>query len=97
MVVSREYKEGYRRNFTTVDENALTPREHQVLMLVAVGKRNKDIGLALGISICTVKIHLSNIFLKLGVCCRSEAVGRALTQGYLHQGHLRLRCREVPA
>lgn len=75
--------EGYRRAFSLADDLSLTRREREVLLLVAQGKRNKDIGRALGISICTVKIHLSNIFLKLGVTRRSNAVKIAWQQGEL--------------
>src|ERR1017187_2519963 len=47
--------------------SALTPRALQVVDLVERGYKNKDIGVALGISTGTVKIHLKHIFEKTGI------------------------------
>jgi RNA polymerase sigma factor (sigma-70 family) len=51
----------------------LTPRERQILALVAEGKRNREIAQTLGISEATVENHLHRIFQKLGVSNRTEA------------------------
>lgn len=59
----------------------LSPRELDVLRLMVVGKRNREIADALSISEGTVKIHVSNILLKLGVSDRTEAVTTALQRG----------------
>jgi DNA-binding NarL/FixJ family response regulator len=56
----------------------LTPRAAEVLLWVAQGKTNSDIGTILGISESTVKKHLLEIFSKLGVETRSAATLRAL-------------------
>lgn len=56
----------------------LTPRVAEVLLWVAQGKTNADIGTILGISESTVKKHLMDIFVRLGVETRSAAAGRAL-------------------
>lgn len=56
----------------------LTPRVAEVLLWVAQGKTNSDIGTILGISESTVKKHLLEIFGKLGVETRSAATLRAL-------------------
>jgi len=56
----------------------LTPRVAEVLLWVAQGKTNADIGTILGISESTVKKHLLEIFEKLGVETRSAATLRAL-------------------
>lgn len=56
----------------------LTPRVAEVLLWVAQGKTNADIGQILGISESTVKKHLLDIFERLGVETRSAAAGRAL-------------------
>jgi DNA-binding NarL/FixJ family response regulator len=56
----------------------LTPRVAEVLLWVAQGKTNGDIGTILGISESTVKKHLLEIFGKLGVETRSAATLRAL-------------------
>ena len=51
----------------------LTPRETQVLELLVAGKSNKEIGRALELQEITVKLHVRNIFRKLGVRNRVEA------------------------
>jgi DNA-binding NarL/FixJ family response regulator len=51
----------------------LTPREREVLRLVASGRANKEIGAELGISERTVKTHISNIFSKLELTDRTQA------------------------
>jgi NarL family two-component system response regulator LiaR len=55
----------------------LTEREHEVLRLVAQGLSNIDIGERLSISPSTVKYHLANIFSKLRVSSRMEAIALA--------------------
>ena len=60
----------------------LTPRERELVSLVAAGASNKDIATRLAISIKTVKTHLTSVFKKLGLSTRLElavAVGRAAT------------------
>jgi DNA-binding CsgD family transcriptional regulator len=56
----------------------LTPREHQVLELVAVGEANKLIARDLGMTEHTVKFHLASIFRKLDVTNRTEAAATYL-------------------
>ena len=53
-----------------------------MLRLLAEGMSNKAIGGALGVSPRTVNFHLDNIFSKLGVASRTEAVVYALRQGW---------------
>jgi ATP/maltotriose-dependent transcriptional regulator MalT len=62
---------------------SLTPRELDVLRLLAEGAGNRAIGERLGISDHTVKFHLSAIFGKLGVGTRTAAVRRALGLGWI--------------
>jgi ATP/maltotriose-dependent transcriptional regulator MalT len=57
----------------------LSPRELEVLGLIARGYRNQDIAGALVLSLSTVKVHVRHIFEKLGVRSRSEAVTRLTT------------------
>lgn len=59
----------------------LTPRELDVLKLVASGHSNKEIVTALGISLSSVKLHLQNIFTKLGTQDRTQATAAALQRG----------------
>ncbi len=59
----------------------LTPREHQVLQLVAKGLTNKEIGRAFGISDNTARNHVNNIIEKLDVSDRTEAATIAIRQG----------------
>jgi DNA-binding CsgD family transcriptional regulator len=61
----------------------LTPREHEVLLLVADGLRNRDVAERLGITEHTVKFHLAAIFGKLGASSRVEAVRRGLRLGLI--------------
>ena len=62
---------------------SLTNREVEVLRLAAKGWTNKAIGRALSISDRTVQGHLANIYGKLNVSSRTEAVTEALKQGWL--------------
>jgi DNA-binding NarL/FixJ family response regulator len=62
---------------------ALTDREAEVLRLAAKGQTNKAIGTALGISDRTVQGHLANIYGKLNVSSRTEAVTEALKLGWI--------------
>lgn len=57
---------------------ALTPRETEVLRLMAAAYTNREIAIALGAAEGTVKIHVSNILSKMGARDRTHAVLRAL-------------------
>lgn len=61
----------------------LTPRESDVLPLVAQGLSNKKIALLLGVSPDTIKDHLARIYFKLSVNDRTEAVSRARELGLI--------------
>jgi DNA-binding CsgD family transcriptional regulator len=56
----------------------LTPREIEVLRIVASGKADKEIATALGISVRTVRYHVSNIFRKHNVSTRAQLIVVAL-------------------
>jgi DNA-binding NarL/FixJ family response regulator len=61
----------------------LTPREREILSLVALGRSNKQIGSQLFISAKTASVHVSNIMAKLGAHGRGEAVALARERGLL--------------
>ena len=62
----------------------LTPREIEVMRLVASGRRDKEIAVALSISSQTARVHMKNIFAKLGVSDRTEAMSVAIRRGIIH-------------
>ncbi len=65
-------------------EYALTPRESEVLRLVALGHANKEVGEILGTASGTVKTHVQSILAKLEAKDRTHAVTIALQRGILH-------------
>jgi DNA-binding NarL/FixJ family response regulator len=65
------------------DRGALSPREREVLRLIAAGSTNKEVAQALGVGDETVKTLLSRTFAKLGVRRRAEAVSEAHRRGLL--------------
>jgi DNA-binding NarL/FixJ family response regulator len=67
----------------TVPGETLSEREVEVLQLMARGNANKEIAAALFISESTVKTHIANIFQKLDVNDRTEAVTTALQKGII--------------
>ena len=64
-----------------VSGSHLSTRELEVLRLLVVGRRNRDIASVLDITEGTVKLHVSSILGKLGAVDRTEAVTRALQRG----------------
>ena len=65
-------------------QSVLTPRETDIVELIAKGMRNKEIAVALGITEETVKMHVKNVLSKLQVNDRSAVVAVALRRGILH-------------
>lgn len=63
---------------------ALTPRELEVLALVAEGASNKLIARRLGISVHTAKYHVASLMEKLDAVSRTDAVAHAARIGVLH-------------
>ena len=68
-------------NQNAPDEYGLSPREHEVLIIVAEGRTDRDIAARLFISERTVHVHVRRILSKLGVSSRTEAAGMALREG----------------
>jgi DNA-binding CsgD family transcriptional regulator len=65
------------------DQQALTPRELEVLALMAEGASNKAIGKRLGISIHTAKFHVGQVLDKLDATGRTDAVAHAARRGVI--------------
>jgi len=64
-------------------DQILTPREIEVLRMIAAGLGNKEIASKLTISEHTVKFHISSIFAKLGASSRTEAVTLGIRRGLI--------------
>jgi DNA-binding NarL/FixJ family response regulator len=79
--VMESFREGFRR--AEPRPNPLSPRELEVLRLVAAGNRNRQVGELLDINEQTVKNHLSSVMHKFGVPNRLRAVTFAVRQGWL--------------
>jgi DNA-binding NarL/FixJ family response regulator len=62
----------------------LTQRENDILAMLGKGFSNKELANVLGVSADTVKTHIKNLFRKLNVSDRAEAVREAIHRGFLH-------------
>ncbi len=71
------------RSLKLAEKQPLTPREIEVLEMLAAGVGNKIIAKRLSISEHTVKFHISSIFTKLGASSRTEAVTLGARQGLI--------------
>lgn len=65
-------------------EQPLTPRERDVIALLAEGLSNKEIGSRLGISPDTAKFHVGRVIDKLDATGRTDAVAHAARRGIIH-------------
>jgi Response regulator containing a CheY-like receiver domain and an HTH DNA-binding domain len=72
-----------RTRASTQESLGLTPRELELAGLVVSGLRNREIATQLGISEGTTKLHLYNVYKKLGVANRVELVLRMRSAGLL--------------
>jgi DNA-binding CsgD family transcriptional regulator len=66
------------------EAGALTPREREVLALMAEGASNKSIARQLGISVHTAKFHVGSVIDKLDATGRTDAVAHAARTGVIH-------------
>ena len=69
---------------STEADNVLTPRELEVLALLAEGASNKVIARRLGISVHTAKFHVGSLIDKLDAIGRTDAVAHAARLGVIH-------------
>jgi DNA-binding NarL/FixJ family response regulator len=67
-----------------IPRSELSPRELEILRLIAKGGSNREIANTLDISEGTVRVHASNIFAKLGCNDRAQAVSEAFQRGIIH-------------
>lgn len=72
------------RQDTETNSIELTPRELDVLALLAEGASNKDIARRLGISVHTAKFHVGSLLEKLDATGRTDAVAHAARRGVIH-------------
>ncbi|MDQ0227844.1 response regulator [Metabacillus niabensis] len=77
-------KEKKQNVVPSFDRFTLTEKELFILHAVAKGFRSKEIAFDMGIAERTVKAHLTNIYNKLGVNTRAEAVAIAMERGMIH-------------
>ena len=64
-------------NQNALDKLNLSQREHQILILIAKGHSNSDIAAELFLSLSTIKTHVSNLYSKMDVKNRYQAIARA--------------------
>jgi len=76
-LAARARPETFARNDAALASLGLTGQEVKVLELLAAGRSNKEIARDLGLSPNTVKTHVSNLYGKLEVSRRTQAVGKA--------------------
>ncbi len=84
--VSQALTRGLRKRSAHNDDEGLTEREKEVLLLIAEGKSNKEIGDELHISIKTVKTHVSNLLMKCEVEDRTQLAIHAHRKGWVKEG-----------
>jgi DNA-binding NarL/FixJ family response regulator len=73
-----------RRLASRLSRPELTPRELEIIRLIVRGFSNKEIGAEFGITEDTVKGHMKNLFVKLGVSDRTQAAIAAVQHGIVH-------------
>jgi len=84
--VSQALTRGLRKRSANQDDEGLTEREKEVLLLIAEGKSNKEIADELHISIKTVKTHVSNLLMKCDAQDRTQLAIYAHRKGWVKQG-----------
>lgn len=84
--VSQALTRGLRKRSVSHEVEGLTEREREVLLLIAEGRNNKDIGEELHISIKTVKTHVSNLLMKCDLEDRTQLAIYAHRKGWVKEG-----------
>ncbi len=81
---------GFSKELERSPNSPVSGKELQVMKLAALGMRNKDIAEKLNMSVSTVKAHWANVFTKLGVSSRTQAVFNATRDGLLSPEEIRV-------
>jgi NarL family two-component system response regulator LiaR len=84
--VSQALTRGLRKRSVQSEDEGLTEREREVLLLIAEGRSNKEIGDELHISVKTVKTHVSNLLMKCELEDRTQLAIHAHRKGWAKQG-----------
>ena len=92
VAVIRQVHDGHRPMTAAVeaqlqsrrDQTSLTPRQTQIVRLIADGLRNKEIAMTLGITEQTAKVHVRNILANLRVNDRAAVIAVAVRRGIFH-------------
>ena len=84
MVLEGYLKGGVAPSPTQVTRNRLTPREREIVQLLAEGKSTKEVAVALGLSVKTAETHRSNIMRKLQIHSVSDLVLYAVRNNIVH-------------
>jgi len=84
MVLEGYLKGGVAPSPTPVTRNRLTPREREIVQLLAEGKSTKEVAVALGLSVKTAETHRSNIMRKLQIHSVSDLVLYAVRNNIVH-------------
>ncbi|MFC5530122.1 response regulator [Cohnella yongneupensis] len=84
--VSQALTRGLRKRSASPDVEGMTEREREVLLLIAEGRSNKEIGDELHISIKTVKTHVSNLLMKCELEDRTQLAIFAHRKGWVKEG-----------
>lgn len=83
-ISSPKQKDEFKRNEEALKYLGISEREYEVLTLLAEGRSNKEIADSLFVSTNTVKTHLKNLFSKLEVSRRTQAVQKARELRLIH-------------
>jgi DNA-binding CsgD family transcriptional regulator len=75
--IKKEAVDTFLSDQAAIDHFGLTKREHEILQLIAAGLSNQEISEKIFLSIHTVKSHVSNLFAKLDVKRRTQAIQKA--------------------
>jgi len=81
-----DYMRQMQRRRVDDSYDLLTPREREILQLLAEGKNNKEVAAFLNLSLYTVETHRSNIFQKLNLHSGAELILYAIRKGVISGG-----------